>query len=181
MRTNLIMDENKRFNSINWEEVLNYESMSNLEYMGMCLNEALRIDPPASSSSTICLTESTTIGGKMIGSDLRISVNIWALQNNPQEWHTPDIFIPERFDPSSKYFSRPDGKKRHPMSFSPFLGGKRICLGKTFAENMSKCILSIIVSQLKFDFVDKTDYVKKPNNGLSVQEIVMMANISVDY
>jgi cytochrome P450 len=68
------------------------------------------------------------------------------LHKNPAEWIDPDRYIPERFDPESKYALTPKGTKRHPMSFGPFLGGKRICLGKTFAENIGKCVLPIIIS-----------------------------------
>jgi cytochrome P450 len=53
-------------------------------------------------------------------------------------------FIPERFDSSSEIAKTPSGAKRHPMSFGPFLGGKRVCLGKTFAELMIKVIPSIL-------------------------------------
>jgi len=59
---------------------------------------------------------------------------------NTKEWIEPSKYIPERFDPESPYYLTPSGKKRHPMSFGPFLGGKRICLGKTFVETMSKII-----------------------------------------
>jgi len=92
------------------------------------------------------LTEPTTIDGYNIGTDVTISIHFYALHHNVEEWHTPEQYIPERFDPQSKYFRRPDGKKRHPMSFGPFFGGKRICIGKTFAESMAKCILAIMVS-----------------------------------
>jgi cytochrome P450 len=60
------------------------------------------------------------------------------------------MFIPERFDPESKYYLTPDGKKRNPFSFSPFLGGVRICLGKTFVEEVSKVTLPNLLQ--KFDF-----------------------------
>jgi cytochrome P450 len=40
------------------------------------------------------------------------------------------------------------------MSYGPFLGGKRVCLGKTFAENIGKTILSILFTSLDFEFVD---------------------------
>lgn len=73
-------------------------------------------------------------------------INIYHLHHNPEEWITPEKFIPERFDPESPFYLTPKGTKRHPMSYGPFLGGKRICLGKTFAENMGKCMLAIIVS-----------------------------------
>jgi hypothetical protein len=41
------------------------------------------------------------------------------------------------------------------MSFGPFLGGKRICLGKTFVESVSKIIGPTLLASLDFEFVDK--------------------------
>ena len=41
------------------------------------------------------------------------------------------------------------------MSFGPFLGGKRICIGKTFAESILKCIMPLIFNQVDFEFEDK--------------------------
>ncbi len=74
----------------------------------------------------------------------------------------PEEFIPDRFDPKSPYYLTPDGKKRHPLSFGPFLGGKRICLGKTFAENFGKCVLSVVISQMDFTFTNSEHYKIKP-------------------
>ena len=54
---------------------------------------------------------------------------------DPYEWKDPLKFIPERFDKLSDYYLKPNGEKRSPFSFTPFLGGSRICIGKTFAEN----------------------------------------------
>ena len=56
------------------------------------------------------------------------------LHMNPEEWKRPESFNPHRFDLSSHFSSTPSGKKRIPASFSPFVGGKRICLGKSLAE-----------------------------------------------
>jgi steroid 17alpha-monooxygenase/17alpha-hydroxyprogesterone aldolase len=91
------------------------------------------------------------------------------LHHNPDEWKEPDKFIPERFDPSSPYYLTPHGKKRHPMSFGPFLGGKRICIGKTFAEMSSKMSIPMILSRFQFEFVDKTLYDGKlPSNNVEL-------------
>jgi cytochrome P450 len=49
----------------------------------------------------------------------------------------------------------PDGKKRPLFSFTPFLGGKRICAGKTFAEFLIKILLVLFVSKFDFDFIDE--------------------------
>mmetsp|Transcript_32639 Transcript_32639/g.31857 ORF Transcript_32639/g.31857 Transcript_32639/m.31857 type:complete len:109 (+) Transcript_32639:609-935(+) len=88
------------------------------------------------------------------------------LHHNPDEWIEPAKYIPERFDPESEYFLTPLGKKRHPMSFGPFLGGKRICLGKTFVETVSKITGPAILAHFDFDCVDKEDLLNKPANNM---------------
>jgi cytochrome P450 len=60
----------------------------------------------------------------------------------------------------------PNGKKRHPMAFSPFLGGKRVCLGKTFVETMSKMVGPTILANFDFEFVDKKCMNYKPDNNV---------------
>jgi cytochrome P450 len=72
----------------------------------------------------------------------------------------------------------PNGKKRHAMSFGPFLGGKRICLGKTFVETMSKIIGPSILGNFDFEFVDKNHYIKKPaNNMMSLHEPIVYVKV----
>ena len=53
------------------------------------------------------------------------------------------------------------------MSFIPFLGGKRICIGKTFAENMMKCILTIFLTKCDFELVKKE---RRPTLNFHVNE-----------
>jgi cytochrome P450 len=69
-----------------------------------------------------------------------------------------NIYKPERFSGKAKH---------HPMSFMPFLAGKRICAGKTFAENSMKVIYPIIMKAFSsFEFVDKELYTMKPVNNV---------------
>ncbi len=56
------------------------------------------------------------------------------------------------------------------MSFGPFLGGKRICLGKTFAENLGRLFITMIVMQFDFEFVDPIYYKRKPTNNFDSEE-----------
>ena len=71
------------------------------------------------------------------------TINMKQLHRNTEQWIYPESYIPERFDPTSQYYLTPSGKKRHPMSYGPFLGGKRVCIGKTFAESIGKFVLAI--------------------------------------
>ena len=57
------------------------------------------------------------------------------------------------------------------MSFQPFFGGKRICIGKTFAESVGKCVIPIIVSQVRFEFPEGSSlFEKRPINGLHTKD-----------
>jgi len=65
------------------------------------------------------------------------------------------------------------------MSFGPFLGGKRICLGKTFVETVSKITGPSILANFDFEFLDKQDSVKKPaNNMMSKHEPQVFVKVS---
>ena len=74
---------------------------------------------------------------------------------NPNEWHYPDKFMPERFDPESEYFKTPNGKARHPLSFIPFSFGERKCLGYQFANVIIPTLISRIIFQVDLEFTDR--------------------------
>ena len=76
------------------------------------------------------------------------------LCNNPKEWIEPGKFMPERFDNTNPLSLTPSGQKRNTFSFSPFIGGKRICIGMSFVQNASKVLLPSLISHLKFKAID---------------------------
>ena len=57
------------------------------------------------------------------------------------------------------------------MSFLPFFSGKRICIGKTFAENAFTTVLPIVMKAFSNKegrlgkFVDPDHYLQKPPNN----------------
>lgn len=79
------------------------------------------------------------------------------IQHDPVQWPNPDEYRPERFDlkdPDNKWTKTSDGKPRNPLAFTPFYGGKRICLGKTFAEVMVRFTLPLIFFHCDFAFTN---------------------------
>jgi cytochrome P450 len=57
------------------------------------------------------------------------------------------------------------------MSFMPFLAGKRVCVGKTFAENALKIVASLILKAFpQIEFVDPDQREKKPINNIGLQK-----------
>ena len=101
-----------------------------------------------------------------------ITISMHHLCNNPAEWIEPERFIPERFEQDSPYFLTPDGNRRNPYSFTPFLGGSRICIGKTFIETISKLTLPVLLTHFKFDLPvgETADSFKYPSNNITCSE-----------
>jgi cytochrome P450 len=57
------------------------------------------------------------------------------------------------------------------MSFIPFLAGKRVCAGKTFAENSMKVVLPLFMKAFSgFKFLDKEHYSYKPVNNIILEK-----------
>lgn len=94
-------------------------------------------------------------------------INMYAMHHDPNQWIDPSKFIPERFDSKSLFFKRPNGEPRHSMTFNPFLGGKRGCIGKTFAETIVRFTLPILLYHLDFQLADPAMRAKKPQLSTS--------------
>ena len=63
------------------------------------------------------------------------------------------------------------------MSFGPFLGGKRVCIGKTFAEQSSKFIVAMFLYKFgNLEFVDKRNYenLTRNNAAMNKESIIMV-------
>ena len=69
--------------------------------------------------------------------------------------------MPDRWDPKSPLYLTPDGEKRNPFSFYTFTGGKRICIGKVFAEMNMKILFTYMSQFFDFEFKDKEKYLKR--------------------
>ena len=130
------------------------------------------MQPPVWFSSSCSMSEEVQCGPLRMGKGHIFSISMWHLHNNPEEWHEPAKFIPERFDPNSQFYLTPSGTKRNPFSFSPFLGGSRICIGKTFIEAVSKLTVPVLISNFQFEFTEgiKAENFEYPHNNLSNQE-----------
>ena len=142
---------------LNVLSLINFENNGDLEMYSNCFNESMRMQPPVYYSSTVRMSETVQCEKLRIRKGDQIGIMIANLSNDPQEWIEPERFIPERFDSNSRYFKTPAGQRRNPYSFSPFLGGSRVCIGKTFIEMVSKLTLPTILSHYEFEFCDGID------------------------
>ena len=105
-------------------------------------------------------------------------MGITAIHHNKQYWEDPEKFIPERFDSESKFYLTPDGKKRPPFTYNPYLEGKRICAGKKLAETISTFVILSILGKFEIEFEDKTMMTNKPLwHESALKEPVVMVKV----
>ncbi|CAI2366723.1 unnamed protein product [Moneuplotes crassus] len=125
------------------------EQLDSCDLLTYVIKEGLRIDPPMAQSNLYKAVEgSAEICDVPIRKDTLVSVNILAAHMDPDEWENPSEFNPERFNPLSKDFMRPDEKKgqRSNYSFIPFSVGKRSCLGQSLSLNLLKIFVGQILA-----------------------------------
>ena len=138
----------------NFIDLLTLDDVELFEYTKRCAYESMRINPPAPSTFPSMFSKKTKIGEVEFTTDTSFFINIQAIHNDPKVWISPEVFNPDRFDPKSPMCKRPDGKPRSPLAFCAFSGGKRVCLGKTFAEIMLGYTIPLIYYHLDFEFIN---------------------------
>ena len=125
------------------------------DYLNYVLKESLRLDPPVIHSLTYKPVEDCEICGVKIFKGDRIEINTQFPHYNPEQWHRPEEFLPERFDPQDALFFKPGTTElRHPKSLAPFTFGSRNCLGQTLAKLEIKVLLCRFLTKLDFEIQD---------------------------
>ena len=117
--------------------------------MEQCIDETLRMYPPASRVDRVLNQEYTYNGIKMPVGQVW-SVGLWSLHHDPEIYPDPFKFDPERFSQDGK-------KKRDNEAFIPFGTGPRNCIGLRFALLEIKLLLATILSKYKFVKCEQTE------------------------
>ncbi len=122
-------------------------SLGQLDYLGMVLQEALRLHAPAPwlMRHAAC---ADNIDGHPIPAGASMVIPAKLYHDDPELWPNPTAFEPERFAPENV-------AKQHPCAFLPFGKGQRFCLGKDFALMEGKLILAMVLQ--RFDFASATE------------------------
>ncbi|MDH3254644.1 MAG: cytochrome P450 [Acidobacteriota bacterium] len=131
------------------------ENLAQLEFTEWCLNETLRLYPPAYNFSRIALVEHT-IGGYRIPKDSMVIVSPFATHRLPEIWPNPEGFDPDRFSPSAS-------QDRSAFAFIPFGAGHRFCVGAPLAQVQTKIVTALICQRYELDV--EAGYTAEPAPG----------------
>ncbi|XP_072041235.1 ultra-long-chain fatty acid omega-hydroxylase-like [Amphiura filiformis] len=118
-------------------DYVQWEDLSKMTYLTLCIKESLRMYPPVVIISRV-VEDELEIDGKVIPAGFQANVSIYGLHHNPEVWEDHMEFKPERFLPENI-------QKKDPFAFLPFAAGPRNCIGQTFAMNEMKVVIARIL------------------------------------
>ncbi len=105
------------------------------------IKEALRLYPPIHIGNRI-LAEDVTFGeGQTMPASERMFYSIYLTHRDPRVWDKAGDFCPERFE---------HGRKTPPMSYIPFGGGPRACIGAAFGQAEARLVLANLLRTFHF-------------------------------
>jgi cytochrome P450 len=131
-------------------------------YLRACINESLRLSPPAGSTPFRQVTEGgATVHGEYFPSGVEIGVPTYSIQHNERYFPDPFQFKPERWIVSE---SSEASVRKAQNAFCPFSVGSRSCIGKSvaMAELMITMAVAIFMLDFKFDKSDASGCVSQP-------------------
>ncbi|MCM4169300.1 Pentalenene oxygenase [Arenibacter antarcticus] len=129
-----------------------------------CLEEALRMYPPAYVIDRIAL-EDDTYEGIAIPKDTMVLMSIYELHRYAEYWEKPDQFMPGRF--------RTLDKMEYGDFYYPFGAGPRMCVGNNFA--MVEMIIAITEIIRKYKITTTMDAIElNPLISLKPKGVTLM-------
>ena len=140
------------------KQYLTLENQGELLFLNQVMMESLRLQPPTYTTSEYTLSQDAKIGKYNLKAADGIIINLQGLHRNADQWQKPNDFIPERFDINDPLSLTPAGKKRHPMSWAAFNGGKRMCFGKALAEIFLKFTATYMSQNFNMEYVETDKY-----------------------
>ncbi|XP_036409267.1 cytochrome P450 3A27-like [Megalops cyprinoides] len=127
---------------------LKYESLIQMEYLDMVVNESMRIYPIGARLERVC-KKTVEINGVTIPKGMVVMIPNYTLHRDPVLWPDPEVFKPERFSKDNK-------ESIDPYAFLPFGAGPRNCIGMRFAVIMMKLAIVQILQNFSFAVCEET-------------------------
>ncbi|XP_074206641.1 cytochrome P450 4F3 isoform X2 [Camelus bactrianus] len=121
---------------------IEWDDLTQLPFLTMCIKESLRLHPPVTVISRCCTQDVVLPDGRVIPKGNICVISIFGIHHNPSVWPDPEVYNPFRFDPETPL-------KRSPLAFIPFSAGPRNCIGQTFAMTEMKVVLALTLLRFR--------------------------------
>jgi cytochrome P450 len=122
------------------------EDVPQLPWTTAVVAEALRLYPPAWTIERDALADDD-VAGIPVPAGSMLAIPPYLVHRHPESWPDPAGFDPRRFLPGGNG----DAATRHRYAFIPFGGGKRACVGSSFAELETVLVLATIAQRFRLE------------------------------
>ncbi|KAJ5413637.1 hypothetical protein N7509_000264 [Penicillium cosmopolitanum] len=134
------------------EDDIDILSLNRLEYLQAILQESLRCQPPiANGFPRQTPKDGAIVDGHVLPAGVSVNVHQWAAFQSSDNFSQPEKFIPERWLGDARFL------KDNLDACQPFSVGPRNCIGKKFAYDSMKLILSRLLWRFDLEFENKSD------------------------
>ncbi|MBK8823552.1 MAG: cytochrome P450 [Anaerolineales bacterium] len=106
------------------------------------IKESLRLYPPIHIGNRR-IAEEMDFDGNKVPKNERLFYSIYLTHRDPEIWENAEDFCPERFA---------HGRKTPPMSYIPFGGGPRACIGAAFGQAEARIVMTRLLQTHTFEF-----------------------------
>ena len=151
-----LLNVENEVNKVSSQKVSPLQEISQLNYTKCCIEESLRLYPPAWITDRVNI-EDDQIEGYFLKKGTILGASIYELHRNKKYWTDPEVFNPVRFSEENR-------KKIMPY-YMPFGAGPRLCIGNNFA--MYEMILAVSAIIKKFNI--STD-----NNTIKINPLITL-------
>ncbi|XP_026666507.1 probable cytochrome P450 301a1, mitochondrial isoform X2 [Ceratina calcarata] len=130
--------------------------LDKLKYLKSCIKETLRMYPVVIGNGR-CMTKDTIVKGYLVPKGVQVVFQHYVISNLDKYFPRSNEFLPERWLQSDG-----DGV-RHSFASLPFGYGRRMCLGRRFAELEMLIVISKILQRYRIEYHhEKLDYYINP-------------------
>uniref|UniRef100_A0A8C2NMP4 Uncharacterized protein n=1 Tax=Capra hircus TaxID=9925 RepID=A0A8C2NMP4_CAPHI len=121
---------------------IEWDALTLLPFLTMCIKESLRLHPPVMVISCCCTQDIVLPDGWVIPKGVICFINIFRTHHHPSVWPDPEVYGPFCFMPENS-------KGRSPLAFGPFFSGPRNCIKQTFTMTEMRMVLELTLLCLR--------------------------------
>ena len=132
------------------------DSLEKSPLLDQVIKESLRLYPPIHIGNRRVAEKIEFAEGKIPAGE-RMFYSIYLTHRDPEIWENAEQFCPERFA---------HGRKTPPMSYIPFGGGPRACIGAAFGQAEARVVLAHLLKHFTFEF---TGHPIHPHMGATLE------------
>lgn len=128
------------------ERLPTWDDIPNLLYLNLVLQETYRMNPLSPLGIPHAALDDDVYKGMFIPKGTIVYQNVWSMHHNDEVYADNTTFRPERYLPKDQ------GGNAEPLPVGNFGFGRRVCIGRSLAENSLMIILVNIVATMTVEY-----------------------------